>query len=72
MKNENEGKPEKQETERENNLHLIIKCRDSMLEVIRLTGETLKLNKQITELEEDIERYEKILDYIIAAPPPAQ
>ena len=72
MKSENDGKPEKQETERENNLSLLMKCRDSMLEVIRLTGETLKLNKEIAELEEVIERYEKILDYIIAAPPPEQ
>ena len=72
MKNENDAKPEKQQSEPENNLSLIMKCRDSMLEVLRLTGETLKLNKEISELEEDIERYEKILDYIIAAPPRGQ
>lgn len=72
MKNENDAKPEKQQSEPENNLSLIMKCRDSMLEVLRLTGETLKLNKEIAELEEDIERYEKILDYIIAAPPRGQ
>ncbi|MBL0059019.1 MAG: hypothetical protein IPP35_07905 [Elusimicrobia bacterium] len=72
MKNENDAKPEKQQSEPENNLSLIMKCRDSMMEVLRLTGETLKLNKEIAELEEDIERYEKILDYIIAAPPRGQ
>lgn len=72
MKNENDEKPEKLQTERENNLSLVMKCRDSMLEVIRLTGETMKLNKQIFELEETVERYEKILDYIIAAPPRGQ
>lgn len=72
MENENDAKPEKQQSEQENNLSLIMKCRDSMLEVLRLTGETLKLNKEIAELEEDIERYEKILDYIIAAPPRGQ
>ena len=72
MKNENDAKPVKQQSEPENNLSLIMKCRDSMLEVLRLTGETLKLNKEISELEEDIERYEKILDYIIAAPPRGQ
>jgi hypothetical protein len=72
MKNENDEKPEKLQTERENNLSLVMKCRDSMLEVIRLTGETMKLNKQIFELEETVERYEKILDYIIATPPRGQ
>jgi hypothetical protein len=72
MKNENDAKPEKQQSEPENNLSLIMKCRDSMLEVLRLTGETLKLNKEIAELEEGIERYEKILDYIIVAPPRGQ
>ncbi len=72
MKNENDEKSEKLQTERENNLSLVKKCRDSMLEVIRLTGETMKLNKQIFELEETVERYEKILDYIIAAPPRGQ
>ena len=50
---------------RQEDLGLLMKCRDSMLEVIRLTGENLKLSQDNMKLESEVNRLHNILDYLI-------
>ncbi|MBL0058533.1 MAG: hypothetical protein IPP35_05395 [Elusimicrobia bacterium] len=52
---------------RQDNLALLIKCRDAMLEVLRLTGENLRLNKEVTGFEAEVKRLKTISDYLIDA-----
>lgn len=51
--------------EREIGSAVLAKYGDAMLEVIRLTGENLQLNKQVTELQWEVKRLRTVLDYLL-------
>lgn len=44
---------------------ILAKYGNAMLEVIRLTGENLQLNKQVTELQREVKRQRTVLDYLL-------
>ncbi|MBK8422914.1 MAG: hypothetical protein IPL30_03210 [Elusimicrobia bacterium] len=44
---------------------ILAKYRNAMLEVIRLTGENVRLNKQVTELQGEVKRQRTVLDYLL-------
>ena len=44
---------------------VLAKYGNAMLEVIRLTGENLQLNKQVTELQGEVKRLRTVLDYLL-------
>jgi hypothetical protein len=46
--------------DRQEYLALLMKCRDSMLEVVRLTGENVELSQKITILEGEVERLQSM------------
>lgn len=51
--------------EREIGSALLEKYGNAMLEVIRLTGVNLQLNKQVTELQVEVKRLRTVLDYLL-------
>ncbi|MBK6879259.1 MAG: hypothetical protein IPN65_00125 [Elusimicrobia bacterium] len=44
---------------------ILAKYGNAMLEVIRLTGENVRLNKQVTELQGEVKRQRTVLDYLL-------
>lgn len=44
---------------------VLAKYGSAMKEVIRLTGENLQLNKQVTELQAEVKRLRTVLDYLL-------
>ncbi|TXH02301.1 MAG: hypothetical protein E6P95_00195 [Candidatus Moraniibacteriota bacterium] len=44
---------------------ILAKYGDAMLEVIRLTGENIQLNKEVTRLQLEVARLQRILNYLL-------